>query len=52
MTARDLQRLRTKYEDEEASAKDLAEGISVEVWGEKSGDTLNVKAIRIIKVVF
>lgn len=40
------------YKDAKAGAEDLTEGISVEVWGKKSKDTLKAKTVRIIKVVF
>ena len=41
-----------RYEDAEAQEKDLAEGMSVNVWGERSEDTLKAEAVQIIKVVF
>lgn len=41
-----------RYEDAKAEAKDLKEGVSVNVWGKRSGEVINAEAIQIIKVVF
>lgn len=41
-----------RYEDAKAGAEDLSEGSSVNVWGEKSGDTVKADAVQLIKVVF
>lgn len=41
-----------RYEDEKAGAEDLSEGLSVNIWGEKTGDTVKAKEVQILKVVF
>lgn len=41
-----------RYEDSEATEKDLAEDVSINVWGEESGGKIKAETIRIINVVF
>lgn len=41
-----------RYEDSEATEKDLAKDVSINVWGEESGGKIRAGAIQIIRVIF
>lgn len=41
-----------RFEDEEAEAKDLVQGMSVNVWGKESDGEMKAETISIVKVVF
>lgn len=41
-----------RYEDSEATEKDLAEDVSINVWREESGGKIRAETIQIINVVF